>query len=278
MRIQKWLLKFSFLWLVVGGIETFAQSLGTGADEFDASDPATMKSRFAIDAESYFFVGAARYYALRFGYEYGLQNQKHLFGMSLPMVHTIFNADFGGYENTTGVGDLKMRYMFVPYQVNNTSGLQRVSAYMEVTAPTGESALGRGAGTWVYRPGMIFTMRPNPYVSFYPEIKYQFSTQEANILSGDAPDGDDPDVDGLIKNLVMSLPVIAIVDNWKGWAGMNATYIQSFSEQTYYVFLRLDFGTMIGEKSSAALNITKFIAGQPRLDVLVQAKFQFFLR
>jgi len=278
MRIHKSLLKFSFLLLLMGFIESFAQSPGTGADEFDASDPATMKSRFAIDAESYFFVGAARYYALRFGYEYGLQNQKHLFGMSLPMVHTIFNADFGGYENTTGVGDLKMRYMFVPYQVNNTSGLQRVSAYFEVTAPTGESALGRGAGTWVYRPGMIFTLRPNPYVSFYPEIKYQFSTQEANILSGDAPDGEDPEVDGLIKNLVMSLPVIAIVDNWKGWAGMNATYIQSFSEQTYYVFLRLDFGTMIGENSSAALNITKFIAGQPRLDVLVQAKFQFFMR
>jgi len=268
------ILLISFLTVV----ETLAQSRGTGADEFDASDPATMKSRFTIDAESYFFVGDARYYGLRFGYEYGLQNQKHLFGMSLPMVHTIFSADFGGYENTTGVGDLKMRYMFVPYQVNSPSGLQRVSAYMEITAPTGEAALGRGAGTWVYRPGMIFTFRPNPYVSFYPEIKYQFSTQDANILSGDAPDAEDPDVDGRIKNLVMSLPAIAVVDSWHGWAGMNATYIQSFSEDTYYLFLRLDFGTMIGQKSSAALNITKFIAGQPRLDVLVQAKFQFFLR
>lgn len=261
----------------VGVSYTFAQGL-TGVDKFIASDPANMRSRLTADAESYIFVGDARYYALRFGFEYGLQNQKHLFGMSLPMVHTIFNADFGGYENTTGIGDLKMRYMFVPYQVSSNSGLQRVSAYMEVTAPTGEAQLGRGTGTWVYRPGMIFTFRPNPNISFYPDIKYQFSTEDANILSGDAPDGENTDLDGRIRNLVMALPVVAVVDNWDGWAGLNATYIQSFSEKTFYLFLRIDFGTMIGEKSSIALNITKFIAGQPRLDVLVQAKFQYFLR
>lgn len=246
--------------------------------EFDASDPATMRSRFTADFESYFFVGEAKHYAMRFGYDYGLQNQKHLFGLSLPIVHAIYAADFGGYENTTGVGDLKMRYMFVPYQEDKVSGLQRVSAYLELTAPTGESQLGRGAGTWVYRPGMIFTFRPSPFVAFYPEIKYQFSTQDANILSGDAPDPEDTDVDGPISNLVFSVPAVAMVSSWHGWAGLNATYIQSFSEETYYVFMRLDFGTMIGQKTSAALHITKFIAGQPRLDVLVQAKFQFFIR
>jgi len=255
-----------------------AQFQNEPISELDASDPATMRSRFNTDFESYFFVGEAKHYSMRFGYDYGLQNQKHLFGLSLPIVHAVYAADLGGFENTTGVGDLKMRYVFVPYQQDKTSGLQRVSAYMEVTAPTGESLLGRGAGTWVYRPGMIFTFRPNPYVAFYPEIKYQFSTQDANILSGDAPDPEDPGVDGPISNLLVSVPVVATVTSWNGWVGMNASYIQSFSEETYYVFLRLDFGTMIGEKTSASLNITKFIAGQPRLDVLVQARFQFFIR
>lgn len=247
--------------------------------ESDASDPATMKSRITTDLETYFFVAAARYYAMRFGYEYGLQNEKHLFGLSLPVVHNIFIADFGGYENTTGVGDLKMRYLFVPWQQTDRSGLQRVSTYLEVTAPTGESALGRGTGTWLYKPGMIFTVRPNPYVAFYPEVKYNFSTKEGNFLGGDgAPDQGNPDKDGIIKNLSLSVPVVALVNDWDGWAAMNATYIQSFSEKTYYVFLRLDFGKMIGERTSAAINISKFIAGQPRLDALVQAKVQFFLR
>lgn len=247
--------------------------------EFDASDPAIMKSRVTSDFESYFFVVGARFYAMKFGYEYGLQNQKHLFGLSLPLVHNIYMADYGGYENTTGVGDLKMRYMFVPWQKSGPSSLQRVSTYFEMTAPTGASELGRGTGTWVYKPGVIFTFRPNPFVALYPEIKYSFSTKAANGLGGDgAPDQGDTDIDGLIKNLSISVPAVALVTDWRGWVGMNAIYIKSFSEDTYYVFLRLDFGKMIGEKSSASLNITKFIAGQPRLDALVQAKFQFFIR
>lgn len=255
--------------------QALAQSSGTPVGEFEASDPAIMKSRVTADFESYFFVAGARFYAMRFGYEYGLQNQKHLFGLSLPLVHNIYLADYGGYENTTGIGDLKMRYMFVPLQKSD----KQISTYFEMTAPTGESELGRGTGTWVYKPGVIFTLRANPFVSFYPEIKYSFSTKEANSLGGDgAPDQGDTDIDGLIKNLSISVPAVALVSDWRGWVGMNAIYIQSFSEDTYYVFLRLDFGKMIGEKTSAALNITKFISGQPRLDALVQAKFQFFIR
>lgn len=258
---------------------SIAQIQSAPVSEFDASDPAIMKSRVTADFESYFFVAGARFYAMRFGYEYGLQNQKHLFGLSLPLVHNIYLADYGGYENTTGVGDLRMRYMFVPLQKSDNSGLQQVSTYFEMTAPTGASELGRGTGTWVYKPGVIFTFRPNPFVAFYPEIKYSFSTKEANSLGGDgAPDQGDTGIDGFIKNLNISVPAVALVTNWKGWVGMNATYIQSFSEDTYYVFLRLDFGKMVGEKTSASLNITKFIAGQPRLDALVQAKFQFFIR
>ncbi len=266
------------LLMSLSGYVAMAQLRSQPASEFDASDPGTMKSRVTTDFETYFFVAGAKYYALRLGYEYGLQNERHLFGISLPLVHNIFMADYGGYENTTGIGDIEMRYMFVPYLKTDNSSFQRVSTYFEMTAPTGASELGRGTGTWVYKPGMIFTFRPNPFVAFYPELKYSFSTQDANGLGGDgAPDQSDPDVDGLIKNLTIAVPAVALVTDWRGWVGMNATYIQSFSEETYYLFLRLDFGKMIGEKTSAAINVSKFIAGQPRLDALVQVKFQFFI-
>lgn len=252
--------------------------LAQNIDQHDASDPAIMKSRITTDFDSYFFVAEARHYAMRFGFDYGLQNERHLFGISLPIVHAIYAADFGGYENTTGVGDLKMRYMFVAWQADNSPTVKRVSLFLEATAPTGQAELGRGTGTWVYRPGFIYTFRPNPNVSFYPKAEYQFSLDDANYLGGDAPDAGDPDLDGRIRNLHLSVPAIVTVSNWNGWFGLNATYIQSFTEETYFLFMRVDFGTMIGRKTSAALNISKFIAGQPRLDVLVQAKFQFFLR
>lgn len=257
-----------------------ARAQNRSADVTDASDPATMISKITTDFESYIFVGDARYYAIRLGYDYGLANRKHLVGMSIPFVHTIFVGDFGGYENTNGIGDLKMRYMYVPIQKNSVSGLQRLSTYLEVTAPTGEYESGKGAGAWLYKPGMIFTYQSGPSVSLYPELKFQFSGGDANSVGGGdgAPDQGDPEKDEPIKNLSLSIPAVILIRNWDGWFSLNAQYTQSFSENTYYLFLRTDFGKMIGKKTSASLNITKFIAGQPLLNVLVQARLQFFMR
>jgi len=272
-------LKLFFLMLLVSSAAS-AQGQDSDISEIDASDPATMKSRFITDFEAYLFVANARHYGIRIGYDYGLQNGKHLFGMSLPFLHTIYDANFAGFENTTGVGDLKMQYMFVPFEQTKTSGLQRVSPYIELTAPTGSVQLGRGAGTWLFKPGMIFTFRSNPYVSFYPEVKFQMSAGFANRLGGadGAPDPSNLAKDGKIQNLSLSLPVVVLVKDWDGWVSLNAVYIRSFSERVDFIYLRTDFGRMIGDNTSAALNISKFIAGQPRLDVLVQAKFQFFIR
>jgi len=255
---------------------TFGQSF----DATIASDPVTMQTRAYIDAESYFFHGGAKYYGLRFGYNYGLRNEQHLFGMSIPFVHNIFNADYGGFENTTGIGDLRMSYLFVPYLEKNTIGLERVSIAFDVTAPTGDAALGRGAGAWLYRPGLIFTMRSSSEIVFYPEMRFQVSGGDGNSTGGSdgIPDQDDPELQRKVQNLTVSLPMVAQVSSWDGWFSLNVQYARSFTEKTGFLFLRTDFGAMIGEKSSASLRISKFIAGQPRLNVMVQANLSFFIR
>lgn len=254
----------------------WGQSLSTD----HASDPVTMQSRAVIDVESYIFHTNAQFYALRLGYYYGLRNERHLFGMSLPLVHNVFNADYGGFENTTGFGDLKMSYLFVPYIVKNSIGMERLSLSFDVTAPTGEYRLGRGAGAWLYKPGIIVTLRPGPALAFYPEMRFQFSGSEANSQGGSdgAPDPDDPEKDNTVQNLSLSIPLVAQIEDWSGWFSFNVLYTRSFTEKTNFLFLRTDFGKMIGTKTSAALRITKFIAGQPRLNVVVQANVSFFMR
>ena len=261
--------------LVRTGIVT-GQNLST---EY-ASDPVAMKGRLAIDVESYLFHNESQFYALRLGYYYGLRNEKHLFGMSLPLVHTVFKGDYAGFENTTGFGDLKMSYLFVPFSAKGTIGLERVSISLDVTAPTGEYRLGRGAGAWLYRPGVIFTLRSGPQVAFYPEIRYMFSGGDANSQAGSdgTPDPDDPDKDYATSNLSMSLPLVAQIVDWDGWFSFNLLYTRSFTENTNFFFVRSDFGKMMGPNSSASLRITKFIAGQPRLNVIVQVNFSFFMR
>jgi hypothetical protein len=65
--------------------------------------------------------------------------------------------------------------------------------------------------------------------------------------------------------------------DWDGWLSFNAQYGHSFTEKVDFLFLRMDIGKMIGDYTSGSLNISKFIAGQPRLNLVVQARFNFYL-
>lgn len=243
-------------------------------------DPVNMESRINIDLDSYYFVAENKFFAIRPGYYYSIPNKRHLMGMSVPVVHSIFSGDFAGYENTTGIGDFKFTYVGVPYQSNDALGFQRVSAFLEVTAPTGNEQLGRGVGAWVFKPGVVFTYRPDVAFYLYPQINFQISAGDLNSLGGGdgVPDLEDPDLNDKLKVMTIILPATFAIDNWGGWISLVPEYIQSFSEETYFIFLRMDVGKMMGRRSSAALQITKFIAGQPRLETLVRVRFCFFLQ
>jgi hypothetical protein len=170
--------------------------------------------------------------------------------------------------------------LWVPYVRNNTIGIERATVGFDVSAPTGEYKLGRGAGTWLYKPRVVVTWRPGTAIAVYPEVGFQFSGSEANSTGGSdgAPDPDDPEKDDEIQNLSVALPAVVLLEDWNGWFSLNTLYSHSFSEGTDFLFLRMDIGKVMGENASAALRISKFIAGQPRLNVLVQANFSFYFR
>lgn len=246
----------------------------------EASNPALVRSRVVLDLDTYFFENGSTFYAIKPTYLYSVKNQRHQFGLSIPFFHNVFNGDYGGYENTSGIGDIKMTYMAVPVVSRNVLGFERLSTYIELSAPTGEEQLGRGSGVWMYKPAVIATFHATPGVSFYPEVRYQFSKNSANSQSGSdgLPDADDPEEDGKVQTLTFELPAVIVVENWNGWFALHAQYAHSFTEEVGFFYMRMDLGKMIGNKTSAALNIQKFIAGQPRLDLIIQAKLQFFLR
>jgi len=246
----------------------------------NASDPVSMRTRITADIESYFYFDESQFYALRPGYYYGLKSERFLLGMSIPVVHNIFKGDYQGFENTTGIGDLRMSALYVPYFNEKTFGLSRVTVSMDVSAPTGEYKLGRGAGAWMYRPGVVLTYRPSPALGFYPEVRFLFSTEEVNSQgsSDGSPDPDDSEKDDKIQNLSISLPFVAQLEDWDGWFAIHLMYSRAFVESTDYFFIRTDFGKMLGERTAASLRISKYVAGQPRLNVMVQANFTWFMR
>ena len=251
----------------------------TTVSAYEASNPTYVRSYFKTSAESYNYNETANFYAIQFGYYYGI-GERHLAGISIPFYHNVFNADFAGYENTTGIGDIRMFYMLNAFNRKvDGPGLKRISPYVEVSAPTGEYELGRGAGAWLYKPGVIFSYSPIPEVSFYPEIKYQFSIEDTNSDGGSdgMPDPEDPGKEGQHQNLAINFPFVMVLKEWDGWFSLNGQYAHSFTEEVDFFFIRMDVGKMLGEYTSGALNISKFIAGQPRLNLVIQAKFNFYL-
>ncbi|MCK6618319.1 MAG: transporter [Cyclobacteriaceae bacterium] len=264
-------------WFISGiGFSAFSQGQ---IFEHRMYDPANVQSRVALDFDSYYFVADNKFFVARAGFYYGIPNGRHAFGLSIPLVHSIFNADFAGYENTTGIGDIRMSYMGAPYVKKTPLGLERVSCYLDVTAPTGNADLGHGVGSWLYKPGVIFSVQPSPAFSVYPEVRFQFSGTRVNSRGGadGVPDLENPDKDEKLQYITLALPFTYVMDDWNGWVSMNTEYAYTFVEETYFLFLRFDFGRMIGKHSAAGLHITKFIAGQPRLETLVRVKFNFFI-
>ncbi|HET6225699.1 MAG TPA: hypothetical protein VFF27_05425 [Bacteroidia bacterium] len=75
----------------------------------------------------------------------------------------------------------------------------------------------------------------------------------------------------------MAFPAVIVLKDWEGWFSLNAQYGHSFTEKVDFLFLRMDIGKMIGDYTSGSLNISKFIAGQPRLNLVIQARFNFYL-
>lgn len=274
MRIQKEWLFTLFLWTIIPNL--FAQ---TDIDRLEPYHPALMDSRFTLDLDSYYFVAENKFYSFKPGFVYGL-GKRHAMGIAVPVVHSIFSGDFAGFENTTGIGDMKFYYHGVAYQSKDPLGLQRITATFEATAPTGNARLGRGTGAWVYKPGIVVAIRPDEAFHLFPSLNFQISSARLNSLGGGdgVPDLDNPDLNDQLKVISMSLPATFVLDSWSGWVSLHPEYIRTFVEDTYFLFLRLDLGKMIGTNTSASLQITKFIAGQPRLETWIKFRLNFFLR
>lgn len=264
------------LFLLAIASTLFAQ---TDIDRLEPYHPALMDSRISLDLDSYYFVAENKFYSFKPGFAYGLPGKRHTMGIAVPVVHSIFSGDFAGFENTTGIGDMKFFYHGVAYQSKDPLGLQRITATFEATAPTGNARLGRGTGAWVYKPGIVVAIRPDEAFHLFPSLNFQISSARLNSLGGGdgVPDLDDPDLNDQLKVISMSLPATFVLDSWSGWVSLHPEYIHTFVEDTYFLFLRLDLGKMIGDNTSASLQITKFIAGQPRLETWIKFRLNFFL-
>lgn len=247
---------------------------------YDMADPAVARSRVGVTVESYFFRTGPTFYKVMPSYYYALPNHRHLFSLAVPFVHNVFMEDLGGFENTTGLGDVQMSYLTVPVLKDDPLGFNRLSIYGTLSAPTGEYLVGRGAGTWLFKPGMIFRLQAAPEVCFYPQIAFQISASETNSLGGgqNLPDPSNLVPHRKLQNILFQWPAVVVISAADSWFGINPEYIYSFDERTAYVFFEVSVGKMLNPTTSGTVRISRFVAGQPTLIALVGVDFNFFLR
>jgi hypothetical protein len=114
----------------------------------------------------------------------------------------------------------------------------------------------------------------------FPQVNFQFSPAEVNSRGGNVvvPDLENTDRDDKLQTFGASLATSYVLYEWDGWFGLNPEYSYSYAEKTYYLYLTMEVGKMISPKSSAMLQLTQFVAGQPRLQTIFKAKLNFFLR
>lgn len=247
---------------------------------YDFADPTLARTNFGMGVNSYLFTGGTIYYEAVPGFSYALPDARNMLTIEVPFMHNIFPGDFGGYENTTGIGDVRMRYQTVPIKKKDPLGFKQLTFYGELTAPTGAYIFGRGAGTWLIKPGVMATIQASPQVAFYPEVRFQFSASEASRLGGgqNLPNPDSFQRNRKLQEYVLQFPVVMVLESANTWLRINPEFIQSFNEGVSYLFFEGEVGKMLGDWSSASVNISRFIAGQPRLAVIVEAQFRFYLK
>lgn len=242
-------------------------------------NPYDVNTRATFDVSSYYFLGGHRFYAATGGFHYGFAG-RHLLSLTVPVVHTIFNGDYAGFENTTGVGDLRFGYAAAVYATQREDRpLQKVLLLADATAPTGDAGAGRGTGVWQFKPGLAVAARLNHFTTTYPELRFQFSGAEANSRGGTdgLPDPEDAARDERLQNFLLSIPVNFELTQWGGWVAFNLPFTYSLQESDYFLFLRAEFGKKFSDRAAGSLAISRWIAGQPRLNTTVQARFIIFL-
>lgn len=241
-------------------------------------DPTWVRSAVVLDIGSYVYHQPARFYAATLRYHYGLQNKQHLFGLAIPFVHSVYDQDLRGFENTVGLGDIRMYYRG-RFNTGETTGITHAAPSLEISAPTGAYLLGRSAGAWLYQPGMSLVCDLHPNLSMYPALSFQFSGVKVNSLAGahGTPDPQNTDRDTALRNMHLTLPMMLKLDGPQAWFGIVPEYITSFSEREYFIFFGTEAGMMLADKTLGMLRVTKFVAGLPRVNIVAEARLQFFL-
>ncbi len=107
----------------------------------------------------------------------------NMFLFELPILHNTAS-------NATGIGDLRLRYFWLPYK-NYNKVFGAFGPSIDVFMPTGNADKGLGTGSWLIQPGITAGIMLSDWIQLFPVLSYQFtSVSNMNNIPDDAKSPD----------------------------------------------------------------------------------------
>jgi len=204
----------------------------TRADIFknnNPSNPLQVKSHLDVFFQTYNFQENGRLSATRFIYNQHIKT-RHLITADLPLLLT----DYTGQETNIGLGDLKLKYMFIANTNEGEGAYKTLALLLDIHTPTGNTEKGLGTGTFIFAPGISTKLMFTNRLNLYPKISYAFSMTDATYIaapigSGILPDPNtDEDEKAKSSNLIIEVPVVVEFINSAGWLKVSPSYAYNF--------------------------------------------------
>jgi hypothetical protein len=189
---------------------------------------------------------------------------RHQLEVEIPFVRSVYP----GIENLTGLGDVKVGYLYVFYQRKSViEALTHASASLKVSFPTGNPNEGHGVGKMVFNPSFFASFKPVEEISIHPSVKFFIS--EKNI-DGDWAGGFPGAVpgSGLSEGERLKALQLDAAFNYEfnqAWIGVAPIYAYEFNQHDFTINLRPEAGVLLSEKFMIKINSTFYLAGERRL-------------
>jgi hypothetical protein len=228
--------------------------------ELNHSDPTKTYSHIAFSGELYDMVkGNIWEWNLKGGFAFA--HNKHMVGLHIPFIRSVYE----GIEDLYGIGDITIRYHWVPYESQyQTNSLKSMAFLLDLSIPTGDEFSGHGTGVPMLIPTYILGIRPVENVALYPLFRFIYSLGETNgEWTGGYP-GVGTGEGGNVR--VFQTDILFNIEFNQAWLGLAPVFSYEFNGQESTLSLRPELGILLGEYLSLKLTGAFYIAGRRRFN------------
>ena len=241
------------------------------------SDPLQVRRHLGLLFETYNFKENGRLSATRFKYHQNI-GKRHLITADIPLLLT----DYTGQETHIGLGDLKVKYMFIANSNDSEGAYRTLALHLDIHAPTGNTEKGLGTGTFIFAPAISAKFKVTNRLNLYPKIWYAFSFEEAAYIAAPVGPGILPDPNeeenGKAKssNLVIAVPFVVEFINSAGWLKINPTYAYNFVTNKYTSSFIGEFGWMMNYNWGASVETYVYAWGEEGVSSVFSLNFYIY--